>query len=527
MAASHVNLDALIPREDFESTAGSAGGRLRETISLSDLEETGFFQRSLRKPDFQRETTHWTPAAVCDLVWAYLEGHLIPAVILWQSGDKVFVIDGAHRISALIAWIRDDYGDGTASNARFGSGLTDEQKRVAKRTRDQVRKKIGSYAEFKGLIDQEISDPQKAKWVSRIGTGSVEIQWVTATNSKAAEDSFFKINQAAQPIDPTERRILQTRRSPNSIAARCIARGGKGHKYWSSFDRETQEEIESIGEELNSILYDPPHSGPVTTTDVPIAGQGYSALPFVYELVSVCNKIPLPTSSSAKKLPEPLPEDKDGQETLAFLKSVKSRLRLISTNYSGSLGLHPLVYCYSSTGNFQPNAFLATVSFAELVKERRKKEEFTKYRERFEKYLLRNRTFVSLTMSRLGASGRSQPRIIDLYWSILSEMLDGAADDEILPRLTIRKEFAHLKQLEVPPPGAEFEGGKKSASSASKSSAFIRNAMETPLKCGICGAAVHCNSITFDHIVRVRDGGGNRGEDMQPTHPFCNSGIKS
>lgn len=527
MSAATVNLDALIPREDFESFTGSAGGRLRETISLSDLEETGFFQRSLRKPDFQRETTHWTPNAVCDLVWAYLEGHLIPAVILWQSGDSVFVIDGAHRISALIAWIRDDFGDGTASNAKFGSGLTEEQKRVARRTRDLIRKTIGSYAEFKGLIDQDIANPQKAKWVNRIGTGSVEIQWVTATNSRAAEDSFFKINQAAQPIDPTERQILQTRRSPNSIAARCIARGGKGHKYWSAFNRSVQEEIESIGAAIYSALYDPPHSGPVTSTDLPIAGQGYSSLPFVYELVSVCNGIPLPTSASARKLPKIVPEDDDGQSTLSFLRNVRNQLQLITTNYSGSLGLHPLVYCYSSTGNFQPNAFLATIAFAQKLNEKQKKIAFTEYRSRFENYLLKNRAFVSLTMSRLGASGRSQPRLVDMYWIILSMMWNGIGDDEILSRLTTQKEFAHLKQLEVPPPGAEFDSQNKSPSKASRSSAFIRLAMEKPLKCEICGAAMHCNSITFDHIVRVREGGGYKAKDLQPTHPFCNSGYKS
>jgi hypothetical protein len=307
MAGNTVNIDALIPREDFESETGSAGGRLRDTIGLSDLEDSGFFQRSLRKPDFQRETTHWKPTAVHELVRAYLDGHLIPAVILWQSGERVFVIDGAHRLSALIAWIRDDYGDGAASNARFGSGLSLEQRKIAKRTRDIIRKDIGTYAEFKGLQNQEIADPQKARWANRIGTGAIEIQWVTATTSIAAEDSFFKINQAAQPIDPTERCILQTRRSPNSIASRCISRGGKGHKYWSGFPMETQKQIESSGEEIYSILYDPPHAQPITSTDVPIAGQGYNALPFVFELVSVANSIPIPSSASTKKFPSLCP----------------------------------------------------------------------------------------------------------------------------------------------------------------------------------------------------------------------------
>lgn len=82
MAGQKVNLDALIPREDFESGTGAAGGSDRDRISLSDLEASAFFAGTLRKPDFQRETTHWGPPAVVDLVRAFLEGHLIPAVIL-------------------------------------------------------------------------------------------------------------------------------------------------------------------------------------------------------------------------------------------------------------------------------------------------------------------------------------------------------------------------------------------------------------------------------------------------------------
>lgn len=151
---------------------------------------------------------------------------------MWERGDEIFVIDGAHRLSALIAWIRDDYGDGSASNSVFGSGLTDEQRNVAERTRKLVKREIGTFAEFSGLLGQPISEAKKASRLHAIGKNAILIQWVTAATPKAAEISFFKINQAAQPIDPVERRILQSRNAPNAIASRCIARGGTGHKYW-------------------------------------------------------------------------------------------------------------------------------------------------------------------------------------------------------------------------------------------------------------------------------------------------------
>src|SRR5262245_49707111 len=113
-----VNLDALIPRGDMAEPSDPAAVKL-EKISIAHLDDQ-FFAVALRKPDFQRETAHWSPEKVCDLIRAFIDGDLIPAVILWQRGRNVFIIDGAHRLGALMAWVRDDYGDGRQSQEYFG-----------------------------------------------------------------------------------------------------------------------------------------------------------------------------------------------------------------------------------------------------------------------------------------------------------------------------------------------------------------------------------------------------------------------
>ena len=526
MPAAKVNLDALIPRDDFVSGSHVAGGSPRQTIGLSDLQANGFFQDALRKPDFQRETTHWTPLAVVDLVRTFLDGDLIPAVILWERGDEVFVIDGAHRLSALIAWIRDDYGDGRQSNNMFGRGLTGEQVRIAQRTRELMRREVGTFAEFAGLLGQDVTDPVKARRIGAIGRRAVLIQWVTAATPRAAEDSFFKINQAAQPIDPVERRILQSRTSPNAIASRCIARGGRGHKYWSAFPQDTQDRIERLGAEIYDILYTPPHSEPLTTADVPIAGQGYNALLFVYLLVSLVNGLPIPTNMTNRTVENALPPDMSGEATISFLLRTKDWLQQVSTNHPGSLGLHPLVYYYARSGTFLYVAFLGTLLFVQSLDSAQKKDAFTRVRGRFEDYLLRNHVFVSLTISRLGSGARSMGRINDLYRTILSLMLDSAEDEEILQSLMAEERFSYLKQAEVPTPRAEEQTGRRSPSRQSRSAAFIAAAMQQPLRCEICNAPVHSNSVTFDHIARRRESGGNHSSNLRPTHPYCNSGFR-
>ena len=98
--ADVVNLDALLPREDFLATEGvDAGSQGKAAIVETDLRKGELFLSTLRKPDFQRETAAWSPETIRDFVEAFVEGELIPAVICWQSPSRLsFVIDGAHRI---------------------------------------------------------------------------------------------------------------------------------------------------------------------------------------------------------------------------------------------------------------------------------------------------------------------------------------------------------------------------------------------------------------------------------------------
>ncbi|MFG1275727.1 HNH endonuclease, partial [Xanthobacter flavus] len=417
--------------------------------------------------------------------------------------------------------------DGADSNRFFGAGITDEQRKVAKKTRDMMKREIGTYAEYSGLVGQAVSDPVKARRLVSIGKESVIIQWVTAATPAAAEASFFKINQAAQPIDPIERRILQSRTSPNAIASRCIVRGGRGHKYWSTFEHEIQEGVEELGAKIYDALYKPPHKQPVTSADQPIAGQGYNALPFVFDLVSLCNGLPMPKTASEMNISNALPPDPNGTSTLDMMRKVYKRIELVSTNSPGSLGFHPLVYYYAKSGNFLPSAFLASLEFSQKLDSENRKRDFTAIRRKFEDYIFENKIFVTATASRLGGGSRSLARITDLYWQIFLGFHKGLDGPAILKGLMEQPDFVHLRIAEIPSPNAAAQSGESGPSRQSKSAAFIREAMRGVVRCPLCDGAVHTNSLTFDHIDRRREGGSNHGDNLKPAHPYCNSGVKN
>ena len=219
-----VVLDALIPREDFEivSDIGNGGNtRNKTTLSIEDLKYDSFFFAALRKPIFQRETNEWDPKKICAMIESFVDGELIPAIILWrnQSG-YIFVIDGAHRLSSLGAWINDDYGDGIVSLKYYENYVSEEQRKIAEKTRKLVNEKIGSFREIMEICrNVNVStDERKKKIAKNLGALALQLQWVEG-NADKAEDSFLKINQLATKISNAELELIQNRNYAYALAA--------------------------------------------------------------------------------------------------------------------------------------------------------------------------------------------------------------------------------------------------------------------------------------------------------------------
>lgn len=181
-----VNLDALIPREDFIApidNSGAPGASGKESASATDLKRGEAFFETLRKPDFQRETAAWSPSAVCEFIEAFVNNDLIPSVICWQSPARLtFIIDGAHRLSALIAWFEDDYGAGARSVGFYGK-IPDEQERIHNKTRELVKSKVGSYAEWRAELSTPGSVAELSSKVRGLAHAKVPLLWVPGSDA--------------------------------------------------------------------------------------------------------------------------------------------------------------------------------------------------------------------------------------------------------------------------------------------------------------------------------------------------------
>ena len=151
---------------------------------------------------------------------SFLDNELVPSVILWKSPGKIFVIDGAHRLSVLIAWIRDDYGDGTLSKKFYDGQITKEQSSTADTLRKRISREIGSFTQVKDAmldISSVESDVILARRASNAVTRTLSLQWVEGDAEKA-ESSFFKINKQGTPLDKSKSGSFEIEENPLRLA---------------------------------------------------------------------------------------------------------------------------------------------------------------------------------------------------------------------------------------------------------------------------------------------------------------------
>jgi hypothetical protein len=517
--ARRVNLDAMIRREDFaRETEGETPPDTIRELTLEHLKVGNPIRRLLRKPDFQRETNHWSPDQVLKFLTSFLDGDVIPSVILWRSSNFVFVIDGAHRLSALCAWLEDDYGDRNTSKTFYDDQISVEQARIAKQIRALVGKNIGTFA----ALDQQVgkaSTDLAGKRAAQMFTRPIYLQMVSG-NSTAAEDSFFAINQQGTILDETEELLIRNRRKPVAIGARAIVRAGIGHRYWSSFSKKNQIEVESLAEDLHNTIFVPQAASPLKTLDLPLGGSSspVDALSVLVDFLVVVNN----TSKEKATPASAYPDDESGEKTIEVLRHGRKIVNRMTGNVPESLGLHPAVYFTNDKGKHNRFLFLgmaAAVTEKLLNNDSAWFRKFTIARKSIERFLIDNKSFIGIVLQNLNKKSRIF-KMRDLFNFLVAE----ANANRTLEPAAVAKHLGlsgKVYDLTRQPTSSSF-------SDDTKSQIAYRTQIEQIPRCPICGGCLDISkSVSYDHIQRVEDGGLGHADNGQLVHHYCNTGMKN
>lgn len=521
----NVTLDALIPREDFEiidELENSNISRNKSTLSIEDLSFDSFFFSALRKPDFQRETNEWSPEKICGFIESFVKGELVPAIILWKhKNGYIFVIDGSHRLSALGAWINDDYGDNDISLNYYEKFIPQEQKEIAEYTRKLVNEKIGSFKDYQRARRNSEGIPQYIlDNVKNLGAIALQIQWVEG-DSTTAEKSFLKINQSATPISNAELELIQSRRMPYAIAARAIMRAGKGHNYWSIFDSEVQKNIKNIAGNIHQILFSGDNfSESSNLSNLPIGGNfaSTSTLDLINQTVKISNNIDEKTDYEV---------DNDGSKTFKYLKNTLELLQLVHSKEKFSLGLHPFVYFYSNIGKHKIASYYGILELFYRLKTQKKISEFCKVRYKFEQILLKYEFLIQQIVRKWRQSKRGYKEVADYFEQIITllNQTPNAPIETIIDDLVKISKFNYLKIAIID--NTSNPTNRKDFSRGEKFQIKVNTLIKGIPLCPICNGYIDMNSSSIDHIQRKRDGGIAEINNGQVTHIYCNTTLKN
>jgi hypothetical protein len=517
----------MIPRADFAALGDDYTLDLFQNFPITNLEQGSPIFSLLRKPDFQRETNHWSPFQIATFIASFLDNELIPSLILWKSPSHIFVIDGGHRLSALKAWMEDDYGDGHVSQRFYAGEISDDQKKIARKARTLIEKTVGRYTFLKGLVQNpSAGDELQAKRARNLFTRALNLQWVQGTAS-VAETSFFKINSQGTPLDDTEEMLLKNRKKPIAIGARAIVRAGYGHKYWSSFSRDIQQQIEEVAKNLYNTLFEPEVDQPIKTLDLPLAGSNspLEALSVLVELLAVCDL----SFTKQKDLPTELAkgiaaytDDLDGSTTVRALDNTLRVTSRITGNGKGSLGLHPAVFFYNDKGKHSRFLFLGMVTV--LAKHLSNNDShyfkrFTKVRRKVEDFLITNKYLINLFLQNVNKHQRVS-KMASLFEFLVSEFEKA---DEVSVSQALAELGARGRVLDI-----TTTTNAVAFSDDTKSSIFLKRAITNALRCPECeGLLDPTKSVSYDHVQRVRDNGLGHEDNGQLAHPYCNQSIKN
>jgi hypothetical protein len=340
----------------------------------------------------------------------------------------------------------------------------------------------------------------------------IQLQWVEGDSSKA-EASFFKINQKAAPIGKTEMRLLQARKTPNGVAARAITRSGNGHKYWSEFSQEKQQEIEIIAQEIHQLIFEPKLKNPIKTLDVPIVGNLSSSekLELILEFVNIVNNI---------EEDKELGDDSTGDKTVDLLRNCQIARR-INSNHPSSLGLHPVIYFYNSAGKSKLGSFYGVVTLMLDLEKTKSFSKFTEVRKDFE-WVIWKDDMVPQIANKSAIEARN--KVKNFYLRVIDKLSQGVEKKNVIKEIIAEKAFGTLKTKAK---SYADEIQSKVFSRETKAAAYIREALPGTPRCKICGGYLPSRFNSIDHIQRKADGGLGSLENAQLAHLYCNTTFKN
>lgn len=566
-----VYLDHLIEREDLRYHRTDANkievpADQPPSVRLFDLFDSGTgYRRRLRKPDFQRATNAWNAEDCVLLLESVIYRQIVPAVIMWSSENGFdYVLDGGHRISAVIAWLNDDWGQNLPMEMFQDEAHHAEVKRAAEDVRRLVRARIGTLEDYK-VADARVQElmereeaPKKvmgeteyarAMFYAQLAKGHITftVQWVKG-DYLTAERSFLKINKTGSKLTSWETLLVENRDSSFVRAVMSTANPNSAAYYWpdkagpeggEALDGEALENRVKVVDgvrRLNDVLFKPiPRREPIQSDRAPfmIAARRELRPAYLAEFYAVTEGRRGLTADTEHLMRRDVGSNAEEILTngVSFVRNATlaiSHLVGPSSN-SKSLGIVPAFYFYSNNGKYIRGLLYGFIYWLMAGSDEEvlaRKKVFSVYRAPFETTLMVLKEALISNISRKTGSGpEATIKSASFYDVLLITLINHGGRTDIDEFDRDLREGLKRVGIELP---ASTENVKTSSarlfSPTMKATAVLTESFRTHLRCGICRGVMDPDlGVQHDHIHQYAAGGPTASDNQRIAHPFCNN----
>ncbi len=560
-----VYLDHLIKRENLRyhrsrEKMPSSGPSMPSMLRISDLTGDHISSRAslLRKPDFQRRTWSWTSEDCVSLLESIVNEQVVPSIIMWTSPENGFdyVLDGGHRISVVLAWLNDNWGNNLPTDTYLDTKEEETIKAAAEEVRNRVKAKIGSISDFREAeeaINKAMMEDKAPRLVLddktfnrglfyqklRKGDIGFHILWVVGDYEKA-EQSFLKINKGGKALSDWETAVVENRHSSFIRTVMSLSSVSSAKHYWHTKDlqeeaqEENQKKIDHILTsiyKLHDILFQPDYETPIRRLQQPLL-------------------VPTDTEKKSLWLSQLLTVIEGGRgqetETKSLVERDKNASPDVIINYGTelvegaldtfnhlvgpspkSLAVVPALYFYTDAGRYVRSLlygllyWLTSGSDEEILS---RKRVLSIHRALFEQILLENKEDVVTGITRKTGSGHEVTSQTAQYYQGVLELLVLHKDE--IHSVAFSDGYTSLaRKLTNKASKVRISAGKsRSFTTGQKSALVLHNFFSHPNRCGICGGMLDPSAdLQHAHIQEWSKGGKTILENQRLVHPFCNN----
>lgn len=499
-------------------------------VALTDFEKHPII-KCLFKADNQRSTESWSVQEIANFIEDCTEDQNINLCILYWKDihGNIYIIDGAHRLSCIYAWINRYFADEQVTQA---PNFNDPQKQDIR----YLRNYLGDLADFQKIC----TDAEFAEKKSKLGDIKISFRQVLGTPEDARR-VFQSINSDTKRLDKYEEYHLRNRGSDAyyAIYACCYINDNKSNLEELQYTR--LNELIELGERIHQLLF--------STILLDNEMSHGKKIGLVNELMNIIAGDQIHNIMS-------LNQGERVENLMSHLLTILCRIATPVKNAGvPSLGLHPYLYFYKDQ-RFQITSFLAWFSIVYEIHESRMQihhrkisfKDFTRVRRSIEFLIANFPVATTETVGKFGSGIKGYDRLQIVYnaFICLSLEMEVDFDDEKCLNtfiLSMSKSFKYINFNEFYV--ERFLGGYddavvknvvgyvESISPISRSKPKAFSALTKSLLkhnfvvgnhnfCLICDGLIYLDSTESDHRIAKAVGGQGVLENGLLVHPICN-----